>query len=678
MKNFHVLVLLLLITIPVFSQGEDAQTISIQFSAENSADSWQAKTFQQATSKFISGYNKLKVRNFDTKMPADYQWRGILKNGSLNHELIETKTGARLSSGRFKIGQSISDLQIASLKAIKVLVRNGGLVDQNTSKKNFVLPSIPESWNRLFKIKYPQSVMSAISLVGGVLWGYILLLCLSFAVGSFHGLERIWHWNVRQYLTSWFEVFLGKIAIVFLLISPAIGLGLYLESRFELNFFLLWYALIPMIILFEFTLITLFGSVLTKILDRKFVKGNLKKNAIWDMEIRHYFMGYYRRLGLDIPMNVLNKLIFLPGRELEVFTYGGGFHRTRVVVPYELLDMAIGEPDISTAEDIEKAPVAATESLGRVLPKKWNAEIKAKSNDAQIEKVISKSKFPLTPAKAMEFPSGGGGMPMESAAGVWGQIRPNREQETVGLISDSLQDLQVVKELLSEHHMLFAKLQFDEEFDDTDPSDFDYLFGILLREVGVAHRKDSLWLTWWYSFNLFVETWPKKLKAAYSFVYGIYHSNGSRHTTTLADSYVVLHHGRHHFLQYLYYQIRRDLSLLSSRANRQSLMSVSRKIFSQFREIKPDKEDLRKNRATIKNQIIWFSKFFAFRLPDYKYKKRKPILTIIIGLLLVGTIAFEAIIALDYAPEYQKLKKEVQEKILEFQKTKGNKDVAGK
>ncbi len=678
MKNLFVVIFLILVATPVFSKNEDAQSLSIQFTAKNPADLWQAKTFQQSTAKFISGYNKLIVKDFDAKNPADYHWRGELKNGTLKHEIFESQTGARLSSGEFEVGQSLSDLQIASLKAIKVLVRNGGLVDQNASRKNSVIPSIPENWNQLFKIEYPQSVMTAISLVGGILWGYIALLCLSFAFGSLHGLERIWYWNVRQYLVSWIEVFLGKMIIIFIILTPALLIGHNLGKAFNLNFYLLWYALMPLIILIEFTLIALIGTVLTKILDRKYVRGKVDGNSIWDMEIRHYFMGYYRRLGLDIPMTVLNKLIFLPGRELEVFTYGGGLNRTRVVVPYELLDMAIGEPDVSTAEDIENAPVAANEPLGRVLPKKWDARINVKSNETQIEKIISRSKFPLTPAKAMEFPSGGGGMPMESSAGVWGQIRPNRQQETVGLISDSLQDLQVVKELLSEHHMLFAKLQFDEDFDDTDPSDFDYLFGILLREVGVVHRKDSLWLTWWYSLNLFVETWPKKLKSLFDSLYQVYFSNGSRHTATLADSYVVLNHGRHHLLQYMYYQFKRDLFLLTSRANRQSLMSISKKIFDQFRETPPEKADLRKNRATLKNRMRWFSKFFAHRLPEYKYKKRKPVLTIIIGLMILGTLAIEVFFAKEYAPVYEKNKKEIQEKIIEYQKTKGTENVAGK
>src|SRR5439155_21875985 len=79
--------------------------------------------------------------------------------------------------------------------------------------------------------------------------------------------------------------------------------------------------------------------------------------------------------------------------------------------------------------------------------------------------------------------------PLGQAATLLGYATPAPGQ-LVPLISDNPQDLAIVRELLSEHYPWFAP-DPDEEYDATDPTDKDFLFGALVHELGVARRNET-------------------------------------------------------------------------------------------------------------------------------------------------------------------------------------------
>ncbi|MBC85936.1 MAG: hypothetical protein CL677_02065 [Bdellovibrionaceae bacterium] len=649
MKTLCAALLCLLPWLGYASENNEFQEVSVNFTSNDQAQHWIAKSYERATEKFISGFKK--IQTVDNSDKADYLWAGQLKSKEIEYQIVERATGALISEGSLRVGEKTSSIQLEVLDAVRPLVRNGGLVDQMISRRNQVFHDIPLNLAQQHLLRIPKSTMSAISLVGGISWGIVLLILFSMIFGTLHGLERIWHWNLAQYTLSFIELTAIKTIFAVITISPVIIAALILIQKLNFNAFLVGYVLVPILTLFLFALIVTFGAILTRWLDIYYIDVKLKHVSIWDRQIKRYFYGHLRRLGVNIPHSVIEKVIFVPGKTKHIGVYGGGLVRSRIVIPRSYIELALGEPEETPYDSLEQTPDNANEPLARILPKKWDSSIQPKLNEKNIEKALSKSIFPLTVRQQFSEPTGGSGIPMEHSAGVWGHIRPNPEK-TVGLISDNLQDLKIVRELLQEHQVHFAKLQFDEEYDDSDPNTYDFLFGAILREVGKVHRKESLFFTFFLAMekciqktNEFIINYYKKLKDLYT-------SNLSKHYSIIDDGYVVLHHGRHHLAQFLYLQLSYDQSLLSLRASHQNLFLFSSKIFSKFKSIEPESIDLRKNRSTLKNRLLWLSRYFSFALPDYPYIKRKPIISIGLGVAALITVILEIYTSYSYSQVY--------------------------
>src|SRR5262249_20932342 len=88
------------------------------------------------------------------------------------------------------------------------------------------------------------------------------------------------------------------------------------------------------------------------------------------------------------------------------------------------------------------------------------------------------------------------------SATLLGWVMPQAGGAGVPLISDSSEDYAVVKQLLTEHYAAFERNSDEDEVDDTDPTQKDFLFGALLREMGALGRHDSLLSTLYHSLAL--------------------------------------------------------------------------------------------------------------------------------------------------------------------------------
>jgi len=672
--------LAIFLTLPCLAKETESLNIVISFLAAEGDAGWQAKALEDSSQKFISGFQRLQIveanqefqhcQSFGCQISAlhragvSYLWQGVLDNKSLKYQVVEVPSRAILNSGYLELGRSAVDSQVQALQAIRPLVRMGGIVDQVLTKRQTNLWSLPETLKPFDASGYHGGLSAVLALIGGFAWGYLLLVTGRFIFGTFHGVETIWHWNLFQLLHSWFEVLFAKLFLILAALTPSLGLSLTLVYKFNFSAQPVWFLVFPLIALIQMALYVLLSTFFSLLLDKKKVAGKISRNQVWDYEIRRYLMGYYRRLGLDIPLSILERIRFLPGSTPDVLTYGGVFVRPRVVIPFKLLEFAIGEPEIATQEKLDRAPLAANECLGLVLPKHLNNGITAKASEKKIEKRVSRSKFYITPKHAMLYVQNYTHPPMEASAGVWGYIRPQRgDDDSVPLVADSLEDLKIVEQLLTEHHVNFARFQFEEEYDDTDPTDLDFLFGLLLREIGRVHRREHYFLAWWHLVHRILD---------------FYKNHFSKHPAFVADAYVVLQHGRHHLAQYIYYWASGETDLLTQRGNRQQLQKVSKQIFSKFQRISRSKEDLHRNRATPFNRMIWLSQFFSAGVPDYPYKKGKPIVPALMGLLALLVIGFEFTKAYEYRPVYEQRMTDVKEQIKEYYKEKEKSDGSGR
>ncbi len=208
----YLIIFILIFTCFLGSTEENSyQSLSIRFKSKLPHSQWQAKAINQAVEKFVSGYKKLRVVPVEQDQKSDYFWSGMLIEDTLNYKIVESESEAQVSSGSFVVGESMSHIQIQALGAIKPLIRNGGLIDQKLSQLSQEKIGLPDSIANLLRINNPKSLMSLFSLLGGVVWGLIILICFSFIFGTLHGVERIWHWNVKQLFLSWVEMSLLKL-----------------------------------------------------------------------------------------------------------------------------------------------------------------------------------------------------------------------------------------------------------------------------------------------------------------------------------------------------------------------------------------------------------------------------------------------------------------------------------
>jgi hypothetical protein len=139
-----------------------------------------------------------------------------------------------------------------------------------------------------------------------------------------------------------------------------------------------------------------------------------------------------------------------------------------------------------------------------------------------------------------------------------------------------------------------------EEHDGTDPNDLDFLFGLLVREVGVVERRQSISST--YVLALSMLPWPRWARA----LAAIHRRWWQRPSTALADAYTALHSAGHHLLQYFGWLAGLGDDLLTQRAYPPELARVAQGVVvaNQLQG-----QSRRRMEPSPTNRIHWLSQF---------------------------------------------------------------------
>jgi hypothetical protein len=217
--------------------------------------------------------------------------------------------------------------------------------------------------------------------------------------------------------------------------------------------------------------------------------------------------------------------------------------------------------------------------------------------------------------------------PLGQAATLLGYVVPEPGQ-IAPLISDNPRDLAVVRELLSEHYPWFAP-DPDDEFDATDPSDKDLLFGALVRELGIVRRRESLFATVKLVFG------PRFARIT------------SPLRSRLADAYAAMNFARHHLIQYLHYVRTKNTELLTARARLDVLHRTSTRILSQI-EAAPK----HRNTAALNRRLVWLSRFFAEPVVDARAVKVRRLVAAAVIAAVLAAAGFAVKRAVDYHTVY--------------------------
>jgi hypothetical protein len=436
--------------------------------------------------------------------------------------------------------------------------------------------------------------------LAGMLWGGFALSLAAWLVAPVHGLERIRHDALWPLLRSWTVLVLLRATATAFLYAPVAILTLRtcaeiaLPDRMTLAFVLPAVGLVT-----HFWLLSLVDN-LSLYLDRKLVTGLPTPRNPWHATIRRYFLGYVKRNVVAIDEKVLERTLFLPSVRAGVISYGGGFARPRILVGEKALETALGElPDEEESPD--RTVNAEELPLGILMP-----TLKSTDDAAQLARGEQwRRKVTLSPARGRAY------MPrlLGENATLLGWIAAQTTDKGLPLISDTEEDFGVVKHLLSEHYSAFGASSEDDEVDDTDPTQKDFLFGALLREIGVIVRHDVYFGTIGLTIAV-IASGPSFFARLVRLPLSLYERFFSAPAAKIADAYAALNSGLHHLVQYLCYVRGADEKLLTNRANMPRLIETSRTMLAKLERDEPEAGERDAFRATPRDRADWLTTVF--------------------------------------------------------------------
>ncbi|HEY5944391.1 MAG TPA: hypothetical protein VIV40_02825, partial [Kofleriaceae bacterium] len=473
---------------------------------------WFASSFEQTITRELAGFERLgtvakqdvaldgcvdrtcKLRKYRAA-DIDVVLFGTVRDATIDYELYQTWTPARLEAGEIGIGrsQTVVGLEHETRDALHVVLKHGGLLDQKpyafehavadakgafswtTTRLAIVvavlaLLCMPFLW-AVFIGRTPRAILAmrsarriavaaaALAVIalapgaiasfvatwpglvaglGGLAWGAFGVHLARSAFPPLDGLERVPHGDLVQILKTWCFAAAERLVLLAIVVGGQLVLLVWLAD--ELAISTLWTGLViaPAGLWLAQLWIAAWVECIAARLDRRLVEDEASAENPWSREVADYFMGYVRRTGWDLDPALLRSVVFLPGKHVRggVVTYGGGVTHVRIVIDRELLVMAMG-PLLEGKPD-EKPVVWPDWTLAQVGP--------AGRRDATHEARPRKQK-PSYPGMQRK--------PLGQPATLLGYVTPAPGQ-LVPLISDNPQDLAIVRQLLSEHYPWFA------------------------------------------------------------------------------------------------------------------------------------------------------------------------------------------------------------------------------
>jgi hypothetical protein len=479
-------------------------------------------------------------------------------------------------------------------------------------------------------------------IAAGMLWGSFALSTVAWVFAPIDGLGQVRHDALFSLLRAWLMLALLR-ALTLVAYLPPLWLTLRAASALQLPERVTLALLLPAIgLLLHFWLLSLVDN-LALYLDVQLVIGSAGARNPWHATIKRYFRGYVRRNAVPLDARLLDRTLFLPSLLPNIICYGGGFARPRLLVDEKSREAALG--GLPEEEEFPERTVNPEElPLGLIAP--------ASAAPADIEARLLRGeqrRRELTQAPARRRAL----QPrlVGESATLLGWVLPQPTAEGIPLISNSSEDFDVVKRLLTEHYAAFERNLDDDEVDDTDPTQKDFLYGALIRELGVLARGDALLSTLRYSLVLFTsKTWIYRLlirppiKLHERFLSGP--------AARVADGYAALHAGLHHLIQYLCFLRGADETLLTARANMPRLMQTSRDLLERVDRDRLSAEERDLLRATPRDRVVWLSHFFHETLAPRSSRALRLAVALLVTFTVGGVITVAVRQAIDYHPVY--------------------------
>jgi hypothetical protein len=460
-----------------------------------------------------------------------------------------------------------------------------------------------------------------------------------YAFPPLDGLARVALADLGRVLTTWGAACVERLLGLALLYAPVAWLVVAVGSQLAIPALWTIFLVAPALALCARLVFAAWVECAAALLDRRLVLGPATADSPWAREVSDYLIGYVRRTGWDLDPALLTRVRFLPGRARGagdgaagasgpkavgaalprggdgVVSYGGGATHARIVIDLPLLEMTMG-PLVDVKPD-EKPALWPDWTVATAVPNPAARPRRALTlGEAFHTRKRGGARHPGVPRK-----------PLGQPATLLGWVVPAPGQ-LVPLISDNPQDLAVVRELLSEHYPWFAP-DPDDEFDATDPTDKDLLFGALVRELGAVRRGETAWQT------IKLALGRRVARVASPF------------RTRLADGYAAVNFALHHLVQYLHHRWSGATELLTARGRGAAMASTSRKL---LRDVAAN-TDGKRDRA-LRRRLVWLSRFFPQPIPDRRrvIVRRAALAALGVGAVVAAGVAIKR--SIDYHPTY--------------------------
>lgn len=516
--------------------------------------------------------------------------------------------------------------------------------------------------NRVGSVLDIRGLYRFASVLGGLAWGTLALLLVRLALPRLVGIERGNYQSLGALVVAWLTTVALRLVPLALIYGPtALGLA-SVAASLEIPAKTTWLVVAPLIGLAVYVWGLIVVDTISVVLDALLVEGEAASHNGWNRHAGKYFRGYVKRLGLAIPRSLLERVLILPSAGSKLATYGGGWAVPRIVVPREILELALGdlpqvEDDASPRRYLDVRDHLAgimlpqDESVSHSPPPRHAAKLKPETrSDATIGTRVSRKRRRWRGDVRQERLLG------ENAT-LLGLVAPFTSEESIPLIANDSEDFGVVKELLSAHYARFVRRDWDEEYDDTDPSQLDLLFGALQREVGGVLRNDHLVRTVFLLLEQVLEHMPQALRQVYASVSRVI----CRAPERIGDAYPALNQGRDALIQFLYYRLTNDTEGLTARADSYRFEKISREIVR--RTADDDKSDLTAEQVALRARLLRMNDYLRVSYEVDGGRKLRIGATLgVFGLTLAGLV-YSVLEAVDYAPTYSERIAELRAKL---------------
>jgi len=264
-----VLLYIFILMLPVFAQSATdkfAQNLQIKYKAERPHDIWKAKAVEHAHRKYMSGFADLKILPAKSEANPDFILSGTVIEDELHFKLEDIREEIVLNRDTIDLKKDFGRHQINALGAINILIRNGGILDQRRAEIESDKRERLANKN-LLTLEVSEEFEPFAFLIGGGLWGLILVIFFYFALGTLHGIERVWHWNILQYTRSYIELAFTKVVFFLFLTIPPYLLALAVKNQTNMGDKLFLSVFLPTALLLFFLVFSVINRRSVKLLE---------------------------------------------------------------------------------------------------------------------------------------------------------------------------------------------------------------------------------------------------------------------------------------------------------------------------------------------------------------------------------------------------------------------------